>query len=408
MTAGLEGRQLGRYHLVDRLGAGRHGTVYRAYDPYIDRPVAVKVAHRGQGGGRMFVEAQMAASLHHPNITSVYDAGSDDGLDYIVTELVPHHRTAGALREAGQGVPSHHALHIVRQCAEAVAHAHARGILHRDIKPSNVLVAPSGQVHLTDFGLALPGADAAVGRVGGSPAYLAPEVVGGRGYSEGSDLYALGVMLFELLTGTLPFDASSLEAYRAAQAADSGPTLAGHLAQPLPAALQRVIERCLAAQPQRRYRSVADLIGDLMVVQECLEETLDPRCDTRAELLGTVLTDLEPKAAQQLSRLGDWRRLASGQALPPMAADGHCLIGILRGQLSLTLRPVADDDTAPKVRRIAEGGWMLLPANEVSSLVAGSDAEVVLLDEPRLERLPESLQRQLLRLAALCGWQAMS
>lgn len=405
MTAGLEGRTLGRYRLIDRLGAGRQGTVYRAHDPCIDRPVAVKVAHSGGGGGgRLFVEAQMAACLHHPHITAVYDAGSEEGLDFIVTELVPHHVTAAAHAGSAPDLRLARAVSIVHQCALALAHAHARGILHRDIKPSNVLIDHRGQVRLTDFGLALPAHGEPGGPVCGTPAYQAPEALTGALPGEATDLYAIGVLLFELLTGTLPFPTDSIAAYRSAQASGAARSIADF--QPdAPAALQRVVNRCLAPRPELRYRRIADLIGDLMVVQECIAPGTDRSSDEgRARRLESAWVELDPADAAMLARLADWRRLAGGQRLPALEGVEACLVWVTLG--GLVLRPHGSpgpDAERQADRRIEAGRCLLLPASRIAGLVATGETELLLLDDTRLGQLPDVLQRRLLRAAALAA-----
>jgi hypothetical protein len=406
MTADLEGRRLGRYRLIDRLGAGRQGTVYRAHDPVIDRPVAVKVAHAGLGGGRMFAEAQLAAALQHPNIVAVFDAGSDAGLDYIVTELVPHHETATVHVAAAPALGLLRALAVLRQAAEALAHAHARGVLHRDIKPSNVLVDRRGQVRLTDFGVALPAGDTTPGEVGGSPAYLAPETCSGRRASETSDLYALGVLLFELLTGRLPFPTGSLEAYRDAQRAGSLPRLADFRSD-VPAPLQRVLERCLAPREELRYRAAGDLIGDLMVVQECATPPAPGGpAPERLQRLAGGTPGLDPEEAALLGGLGEWRRMAGGQRLPASPGAGACLVWVTRGSLNLW-QPggeTAREAGIATPRRIEAGTRLLLPSVALPGLMAREETELLLLEDARLERLPGPLQQKLLRAAALAAW----
>jgi len=405
MTAGLAGHTLGRYRLIDPLGAGRQGTVYRAHDPVIDRPVAVKVAHAGASAGRMFVEAQMAATLQHPNIVAVFDAGSEAGIDFIVTELVARHLTAIAYVDSDPTLRFVRALTVVRQCGEALAHAHARGVLHRDLKPSNVLIDPLGQARLTDFGLALPSAGPPEGAISGTAAYLAPEAASHGHYSEASDLYALGVMLFELLAGRLPFPTDSLDTYRKAQAAGTASSLADlHLTAP--AALQRVLDRCLALRPELRYRSAVDLIGDLMVVQECITPTSHTELDADRTLrLIEGAAGLRPEEAATLARLADWRRLARGQRLPALAGGAACLVWVTLGSLALHRTGAPSPEAGEtRARRIPVGRCLLLPVDVIPLLVAREECELLLLDEAQLEHLPMPLRLRLLYSAALGAW----
>lgn len=202
----------GRYHVLERIAAGGMGEVFRAHDAVLAREVAIKVLHRSLAGDQGFVdrfrrEARAAATLNHPNIVAVYDWGAVDGIYYMVMEYV-HGRSVRELLNANRHLAPAQAVDILRQTLLALEHAHAKGIVHRDLKPENILLTADGVVKLTDLGLARAFADAKntrAGAVTGTVQYLAPEQIRGEPADPRSDLYSLGIVAFELLTGNLPY-----------------------------------------------------------------------------------------------------------------------------------------------------------------------------------------------------------
>ena len=202
----------GRYHVADRIAAGGMGEVYRARDAVLERPVAIKVLHRNLAGDAGFIErfrreARAAANLNHQNIVAVHDWGSVDGIYYMVMEYVPGLSVREILHAEGLLAPGQ-AADVLEQTLAALQHAHRQGIVHRDVKPENLMVTRDGVVKVADFGLARAFADAQIteaGNVTGTVQYLAPEQLQGEPADPRTDLYALGVVAFELLTGRLPF-----------------------------------------------------------------------------------------------------------------------------------------------------------------------------------------------------------
>jgi eukaryotic-like serine/threonine-protein kinase len=202
----------GRYHVVERIASGGMGEVYLARDAVLDRQVAIKVLHRSLSGDQAFIdrfrrEARAAAGLSHPNIVAVYDWGSVDGIYYMVMEYVRGRASRALLNQYGKLEPAQ-AADVVHQTLRGLEHAHRQGIVHRDIKPENVLVSTEGVVKVADFGLARAYADGRqtqAGTVTGTVQYLAPEQIRGEPADPRSDLYSLGIVTYELLTGKLPF-----------------------------------------------------------------------------------------------------------------------------------------------------------------------------------------------------------
>jgi serine/threonine-protein kinase len=203
----------GRYHVLERIAAGGMGEVYRAHDAVLAREVAIKVLHRSLASDPGFVdrfrrEARAAATLNHQHIVAVYDWGAVDGIYYMVMEYV-HGRSVREIVNADGHLAPAQAAEIVRQTLLALEHAHAKGIVHRDLKPENILITRDGTVKLTDMGLARAFADAKAthaGAVTGTVQYLAPEQIRGEPADPRSDLYSLGIVTYELLTGRLPFE----------------------------------------------------------------------------------------------------------------------------------------------------------------------------------------------------------
>jgi WD40 repeat protein len=262
--------RIGRYELGEVVGRGAFGVVHRAYDTMLRRTVALKRPRPGavetpEAVERFLREARAVAALRHPNIVAVHDAGQADGRVYLVGELIEGRNLADELaaRRPGFG----RSAGWVAAMAEALAHAHAMGLIHRDVKPSNVLIDRADRAHLTDFGLAKSDVDGptltAEGQVIGTPAYMAPEQADGRvgSIDARTDVYALGAVLYELLTGSQPF-------------AGAGPMLLARIREeePIPprrrvAAIPRDLEticlKCLRKAPGDRYASAAALADDL-------------------------------------------------------------------------------------------------------------------------------------------------
>jgi serine/threonine-protein kinase len=251
--------KIGRYEILDEVGQGAMGTVYRARDPLIERTVAIKtvpIAKLRRDGAdaesRFLREAQSAGRLSHPNIVTIYDVGEAEGLAYIAMEYL-HGATLRDLMDKGP-MPLDLALDTATQMAEALAFAHEHGVIHRDIKPANVVVTGQhGRIKLSDFGIAhLANSDHThAGQMLGSPRYMSPEQAMGHEVDGHSDIFSLGAVLYEMLTGRYAFDGDSLPSivYRVVNEA---PVAASTLRPQLPAELASLLSRMLNKNPQAR------------------------------------------------------------------------------------------------------------------------------------------------------------
>lgn len=399
MSDELTGGTLGKYHLLEIIGRGSHGLVYLGHDPFVDRPVAVKVARGQCSGGRFFVEAQVGASLQHPNITAVFDAGSDGDYDYIVTELVPHHRTVADFCTAGQRLAALEVVRIIRECAEALAHAHTRHALHRDIKPRNILLDTDLKAHITDFGLAVPPTETLSGWMAGSPAYMAPELFDGGSHSVQSDIYALGVVLFEMLAGALPFPTQDFDTYRRAVERGRALPLKHFRSDELPPILQMVIDRCLVKRVERRYRRASDLAGDLAVASDFLTPAPVRKYSQRQLESLRKLREFDGVSQDDLLDLlqaGSVRSLEAGQSLDLDPAAESRLILILDGELRF-------DPGRQHWHKLGPGAALLVPTELRPPMMALSRCKALVIGQAPLERLHSGLQIRLYRSAALAA-----
>jgi beta-lactam-binding protein with PASTA domain len=260
----------GRYRVVTRIAAGGMGEVYRAHDAVLGREVAVKVLHPHFAGDRGFVErfrreARAAAILNHPNVVGVYDWGSTDGTYFMVMEFVPGVNLRSVLLALGRLEPAQ-AVEVCLQVLDALDHAHAHGIVHRDVKPENILITPEGTVKVTDFGLARAYADSSVsqteGVVTGTVHYLAPEQVEGGRADPRTDLYALGVVLYELLTGQPPYTGETALAVAYQHLSGRVPAPSS-VVRGVPRALDRAVLWATEKDPDRRPPSARALAAEL-------------------------------------------------------------------------------------------------------------------------------------------------
>jgi hypothetical protein len=340
----------GRYRLRRRLGSGGFGTVYEAHDERLDRLVAIKVipAH-GPAPERAQREALAAARLHHPGIVGVFDAGDDEDGRYLVSELV-RGRTLDVLEREG-ALSDRDVLRVGLALADALAHAHERGVIHRDVKPQNVIVPDDDEAaaKLTDFGVAHLAGDEPLTRTGdvvGTLAYMAPEQAAGERVDERADLYALALVLYEALSGANPVRAAS------------------------PAATARLVGTVLPSLRSRRRDLPADLCA-------ALDRALEPDPDVRGTLdeLAEALADALPEVADEGGTIAP-HPLERARPLPPLgraaagaAAAGLVALALAAAGADVVVAPLTGAAVAfVLVTLLPRAGWLLAAAGGIAAL----------------------------------------
>src|SRR4051812_25542000 len=259
----------GRYRLEERIGSGGMSTVYRAFDETLERWVAIKVLHHTMEDDpiqleRFRREARTVARLNHPHVVTVIDAGEDDGHPFIVFEYVEGETLKGRIKRAGP-LPVVEAVAYAIEIGRALTAAHAERLVHRDVKPQNVLIDMDGRAKVTDFGISRSLEDdglTATGRVLGTTDYVSPEQALGEDVTEQSDLYSLGVCLYEMLTGDVPFRADSQVGVAMRHVKDPLPDVQERRPE-VSAALAAVVDRATCKERANRYTSAADMVADL-------------------------------------------------------------------------------------------------------------------------------------------------
>jgi len=344
-------QRIGRYKILGELGRGAMGIVYKAEDPNLDRVVALKTIvleadaeGRKEYEKRFFLEAKAAGKLNHPNIVTVYDFGEEDGVAYLAMELVEGKDLRERLKlKAGEGLPAADAVDVAQQIAEGLGYAHERGIVHRDVKPGNIMLQPRGQAKIMDFGLArMRVADhkTSTGMVLGTPKYMSPEQVAGEPVDQRSDIFSLGIVLHEMLTGARLFageDAPQMM-HNVVHMEHEPPT---RIKPELPAMLDFIVARALKKDPALRYQDAFEFSADL---GNCLAELKGKAAPAKAAGDGTktmkldrtvqapAARDILSDSALPFSRLVDpslaLDRIARGN--PKRLARGPRRVGLIR------------------------------------------------------------------------------
>jgi eukaryotic-like serine/threonine-protein kinase len=288
--------QLGRFRVLGELGRGAMGVVYRAEDPALGRAVAIKTItltgteeERAHFEARFLQEARAAGGIVHPAIITIYDVGREGDVAFMAMELLEGRELRDLIR-GGSLAPSE-AVEIAARVAEALAVAHERGVVHRDVKPGNIMVLSDGRVKIMDFGIARlrdPDVKTATGMMLGSPRYMAPEQVSGEPFDHRADIFSLGVVLYEMLTGITPFSGDDITQlmYQVVNAAAVPPS---HVNRTLPPVLDYILARALKKNPADRYGSAAEFAGDLRdAIPEVVEAERAVRSRVEGEGDGTV------------------------------------------------------------------------------------------------------------------------
>ncbi len=314
---------LGRYEIVAELGKGAMGVVYRANDPMLNRMVAIKTINMEEAGqegmaeyeARFYTEAKAAGGLNHPSIVIVYDIGRSGHLVYMAMEYVEGRELREMLTE-GQSLPVVQAVDIAAQVGEGLAYAHQHHVVHRDIKPANILVTAEGRAKIADFGIArmrFSETRTQTGIILGSPKYISPEQVVGKRADHRSDIFSLGVILYQCLTGSTPFNGEGLSALMY-QITNHDPAPPSAVNPQVPVMLDYIVAKVLAKAPETRYQSAADFANDL---RECRLQMETGQQGASASLAATRPIPVTPQTATAPTRYPDLPDPDSGEEGTP-------------------------------------------------------------------------------------------
>ena len=270
--------QLGRYEILGEIGHGAMGIVYKARDPLIDRVVAIKTINLGlaldekeEYEGRFYQEAKAAGRLNNPNIVTIYDVGKCGDVAYIAMEFLQGRELRDIMNDGGM-LPVDQALDIAAQVAQGLSYAHEHEIVHRDIKPSNIMIVRDGHAKITDFGIARMASSSVrtqTGMVLGSPKYMSPEQVMGKPIDQRSDIFSLGVMLYEMLTGQPPFTGENVNAIMF-QTVNAVPAPPSTLNPAVPEMANFIVAKALSKGLEDRYQNARDFAIDLRACRDTL------------------------------------------------------------------------------------------------------------------------------------------
>jgi serine/threonine protein kinase len=334
-------RNLGRYEILAELGKGTMGTVYKALDPVLNRTVALKTINLATDDpemadykSRLFQEARAVASLNHPNIVTVYDAGENGDVPYLAMELLEGRDLALVISD-GTPLPVQDAIDIALQVAEGLTYAHEHGVLHRDIKPANIMIVRDQLVKIADFGIArLRATQRSDGPAAlGAPRYMSPEQVLGKRADHRSDIFSLGVVLYEMLTGCSPFAGADLNAilFQIVNLVAPAPST---MNPAVPAALDGIVAKALAKTPEDRYDSAKAFAEALRTCHSTVEaaQNVPPSIASQP-----VLPKIDPRAVTPLlatsypqSRQSDGQSSLIGTSTLGVAKDFDSLAAMVR------------------------------------------------------------------------------
>lgn len=378
--------QIGRYKITGTLGRGAMGIVYQAHDPLIERTVAIKAvnckaltpAEAEDFELRFFREAKSAGRLNHPNIVTIHDVGRSDEVPYIAMEFLVGRSLRGIL-DSGVELPLARIAEIAAEIADGLAFAHANNVVHRDIKPANIMVLDSGVVKITDFGIALlpSGALTMIGTSLGTPKYMSPEQVVGSVTDGRSDVFSLGAVLYEMLTGRAPFAGDNLESILY-QVLNITPALPSSINPDLSYGFDRIVARAMAKEPQDRYANAAEMAVDLRNLRHA-----------SGLLKGSEAAKVP---------VGVDKREGAGTAIGVVANSagsgkrawyfGVALVALAIVAVWLLFRPPAQVPAAPVARSAAPLGTESAPpiavdANQKAASTADNDSKPKVTEAPR-------------------------
>jgi eukaryotic-like serine/threonine-protein kinase len=380
--------KIGKYDVISVLGRGAMGVVYRGHDPYVDRPVAIKLATNADADNdgvarRLFInEARSAGRLDHQNVLKVYEAGEDAGQPYMVMEYIDGGDTLRNYCRSDTLLPTPTVIRIIRQAADALDYAHRSGVLHRDIKPANIMLTKDGVAKLGDFGIARRmGADQTqiVGWFG-SPLYMSPEQARDAEITPQSDLFSLGSVFYEMLTGGPPFAAKGLTGL-IQKVCHEDPTPLTQVRPELPEHLWPIVRKMLEKDVKRRYKTGAELVADLDgLLGDVRNLPLMLTDEQKLAMLGQLafFREFGKGELKEVAKVATWRCFETGEAIFSEGAKERAFFVIAEGAVSISINGVRIRDLDPgdcfgEMEYLADGG-------RSATIAANRDTTVVKID----------------------------
>jgi eukaryotic-like serine/threonine-protein kinase len=410
MSATAVPEKIGKYEVIERIGRGSMGTVYSAHDPFSGRVLALKVAHpqyvgRTREGERFrklfFNEAHAAGLLDHPNILHVFDADMDGELCYIAIEYVHRAQTLEQFCRPDALLPLREVVGIVYKLAKALDYAHRQGVIHRDIKPSNILLGESREIKLADFSIAMitrpdHGGTQVTGFLG-SPLYMSPEQINEEPLSAQTDIFSLGVVTYQLLTGQHPFRGANLSAI-ARKIGHEDPRPPSEYRQDMPEGLEYAVGRTLKKQPRDRYLSGLDLAADLAVIFEGLDAVPDETA--LRERFGTIkqlgfFKGFADADIWELIRACTWQTYPAGSTIIKEGSADHAFYIVLSGVVGIE-KNGREVDTLQEGDCFGEMGY-LANTRRTATVAARTEVSLMKVNASTLDHAAEDTQLRFLK-----------
>jgi len=380
--------KIGKYDVIDVLGRGAMGVVYRGHDPYVDRPVAIKLATNADADNegvarRLFInEARSAGRLDHQNVLKVYEAGEDNGQPYMVMEFIDGGDTLRNYCRKESLLPVPTVIRVIRQAADALDYAHRNGVLHRDIKPANIMLTKEGVAKLGDFGIARRmGADQTqiVGWFG-SPLYMSPEQARDAEITPQSDLFSLGSVFYEMLTGSPPFAAKGLTGL-IQKVCHEDPAPLVQVRPDLPDQLWPIVRKLLEKDIKRRYKTGGEVVADLDgLLGDARNLPLVLTDEQKLAKLGELafFREFGKNELKEIAKVSTWRRHDTGQAIFSEGDKERAFYVIADGAVAVAINGVRIRDLDPgdcfgEMEYLADGG-------RSATVTANRDTTVVKID----------------------------
>ena len=365
-------KKIGKYDLIGVLGRGAMGVVYRGHDPYVDRPVAIKVATNAdvestQGvARRMFInEARSAGRLDHPNVLKVYEAGEDNDQPYMVMEYIHGGDTLRNYCKSDTLLPIPTVVRIVRQSADALDYAHTQGVLHRDIKPANIMLTKDGAAKIGDFGIARRLGVDQTQIVGwfGSPLYMSPEQARDQDITSQSDLFSLGSVFYEMLAGVPPFAAKGLTGL-IQKVVHEDPQPLTEVRTDVPDELWRIAKKMLEKELGKRYKTGAEIVRDLdLLLNDAGNVPLVQSDEQKIHRMGelTFFSGFTKNELKEVNKVALWQRFDSGAAIFSEGERERGFFVIVDGAVSIVIngvriRDLENGECFGEMEYLANGG----------------------------------------------------